>query len=59
MASSAERPTRTLSERLETLTAELPAVMDQTMQPTRASLWLRPPQRAGSAGSGAAARRAT
>jgi hypothetical protein len=28
---------------LETLTAELLAVVEQTMQPTRASLWLRPP----------------
>jgi hypothetical protein len=29
---------------LDTLTAELLAVVDQTVQPTRASLWLRPPQ---------------
>jgi hypothetical protein len=28
---------------LDTLSAELVAVVDQTMQPTRASLWLRPP----------------
>jgi hypothetical protein len=28
---------------LDSLTAELLAVVDQTMQPTRASLWLRPP----------------
>jgi thiosulfate reductase cytochrome b subunit len=28
---------------LDTLTAELLAVVDQTVQPTRASLWLRPP----------------
>jgi hypothetical protein len=28
---------------LDTLSAELLAVVDQTMQPTRASLWLRPP----------------
>jgi hypothetical protein len=28
---------------LDTLTAELLAVVDQTMQPTQASLWLRPP----------------
>jgi hypothetical protein len=27
---------------LGTLTAELLAVVDQTMQPTRSSLWLRP-----------------
>jgi hypothetical protein len=29
---------------LDTLTAEVLAVVDQTMQPTRASLWLRPPR---------------
>jgi hypothetical protein len=28
---------------LDTLSAEVLAVVDQTMQPTRASLWLRPP----------------
>jgi hypothetical protein len=28
---------------LDTLAAELVAVVDQTMQPTRVSLWLRPP----------------
>jgi hypothetical protein len=28
---------------LDTLAAELLAVIDQTVQPTRASLWLRPP----------------
>jgi hypothetical protein len=28
---------------LDTLTAELLAVVEQTMQPTQASLWLRPP----------------
>jgi hypothetical protein len=28
---------------LDTLTAELLSVVDQTMQPTRAALWLRPP----------------
>ena len=28
---------------LDTLTGELLAVAEQTMQPTRASLWLRPP----------------
>jgi hypothetical protein len=27
---------------LDTLTAELQSVVEQTMQPTRASLWLRP-----------------
>jgi len=34
---------------LDTLTAELLAVVHQTMQPTRASLWLRPSQAASSA----------
>ena len=34
---------------LDTLTAEVLAVVDQTMAPTRTSLWLRPPTaRAGS-----------
>ena len=28
---------------LDTLTGEVLAVVDQTMQPTQASLWLRPP----------------
>jgi hypothetical protein len=32
---------------LDTLTGELLAVVDQTMQPTRASLWLRPPATTG------------
>jgi hypothetical protein len=32
---------------LDTLTAELLAVAEQTMQPTRASLWLRPPPGSG------------
>jgi hypothetical protein len=31
---------------LDTLSAELLAVVDQTMQPTAASLWLRPPDEA-------------
>jgi hypothetical protein len=31
---------------LDTLSAELLAVVDQTMQPTKASLWLRSPTRA-------------
>jgi hypothetical protein len=31
---------------LSTLTGELLAVVDQTIQPTQASLWLRPPRRA-------------
>jgi hypothetical protein len=35
---------------LDTLTAELLAVVDQTMQPTQASLWLRPPRPSGTAG---------
>jgi hypothetical protein len=44
----AARTIQAFSERLrqqvdlDTLTAELLAVVDQTMQPTRASLWLRP-----------------
>jgi hypothetical protein len=29
---------------LDTLTGELLAVVEKTMQPTQASLWLRPPQ---------------
>jgi hypothetical protein len=32
---------------LDTLSAELLAMVDHTMQPTNASLWLRPPERAG------------
>jgi hypothetical protein len=31
---------------LDTLTGEVLAVAERTMQPTRASLWLRPPDRA-------------
>ena len=42
---------------LDTLTAELLAVVEQTMQPTRASLWLRPPQTPSSA-AGAGRRQA-
>jgi hypothetical protein len=38
---------------LDTLSAELLAAVDQTMQPTRVSLWLRPPTHgsSGTAGS--------
>jgi hypothetical protein len=38
---------------LDTLSAELLAVIDQTMEPTRVSLWLRPPTHgsSGTAGS--------
>jgi hypothetical protein len=37
----------------DALTAELLAVVDQTVQPTRASLWLRPAgERAEAAGTG-------
>jgi hypothetical protein len=32
---------------LDALRTELLVVVDQTMQPTRASLWLRPPPRSG------------
>jgi hypothetical protein len=32
---------------LDTLTAEVLGVAEQTMQPTRASLWLRPPPGSG------------
>jgi hypothetical protein len=41
---------------LDTLTGELLAVVDQTMQPTRASLWLRP-QEAATATNGTTAHR--
>jgi hypothetical protein len=44
---------------LDTLTAELLAVVDQTMQPTRASLWLRPPRIASRAANHAVAGRRT
>ena len=49
---NAARTVNTFSARLrdqvdlDTLTRELLAVVDQTMQPTTASLWLRPPGRA-------------
>jgi hypothetical protein len=43
---------------LDTLTAELLAVVDQAMQPTQASLWLRPPRIASRAANhGVAGRR--
>jgi hypothetical protein len=42
---------------LDTLTAELLAVVDQTMQPTRASLWLRPQPPAGTVGAAVARQR--
>jgi hypothetical protein len=41
---------------LDTLRAELLAVVDQTMQPTQASLWLRPSHALFSAAGGRAAR---
>jgi hypothetical protein len=45
---------------LDTLTAELLAVIDQTMQPTQASLWLRPsPAASGARRDAYAAARAT
>jgi hypothetical protein len=40
---------------LDTLTAELLAVVNQTMQPTQAWLWLRPPQAPSKAAAAAAA----
>jgi hypothetical protein len=36
---------------LDTLTAALLAVVEQTMQPTQASLWLRPQPPSGAAGA--------
>ena len=49
---------------LDALTAELLAVVDQTMQPTRVSVWLRPPSPHGPpnaawAGDGAPERQGT
>jgi hypothetical protein len=41
---------------LDTLTAELLGVVDQTMQPTQASLWLRPSHAVSSAAGGRTAR---
>jgi hypothetical protein len=41
---------------LDTLTVELLAVVDQTMQPTQASLWLRPSHAVSSAAGGRTAR---
>ena len=38
---------------LDTLSAELLAVVDQTMQPTQASLWLRPQPPSGTTGAAA------
>src|SRR5829696_6969638 len=40
---------------LNTLTAELLGVVDQTMQPTQASLWLRPHEPSSTAGGASAA----
>ena len=42
---------------LDTLTADLLGVVDQTMQPTTASLWLRPQPPSGSAGAALARQR--
>jgi hypothetical protein len=42
---------------LSTLTAELLAVVEQTMQPTQASLWLRPQPPSGTAGASVARQR--
>ena len=41
---------------LATLSAELLSVVDQTMEPTRVSLWLRPPPHGSSGTAGSAAR---
>jgi hypothetical protein len=37
---------------LDTLTAQVLAVVDQTMQPTQASLWLRPQQSSNAVAAG-------
>ena len=42
---------------LDTLTGELLAVVEETMQPTRASLWLRLQPPSGTAGASMAVRR--
>jgi hypothetical protein len=42
---------------LDTLSTELLALVDQTMQPTRARLWLRPQPPSGSAGATVARQR--
>jgi hypothetical protein len=42
---------------LDTLSAELLAVVEETMQPTQASLWLRPQPPSGTAGASMAVRR--
>jgi hypothetical protein len=42
---------------LDALTAELLAVVDQTMQPTQATLWLRPQPRSGTPGTNVARQR--
>jgi hypothetical protein len=42
---------------LDTLTGELLAVVEETMQPTRASLWLRPQPPAGTVGAAVAGQR--
>jgi hypothetical protein len=44
---------------LEALTVELLAVVEETMQPTQASLWLRPPQAPSTAAGAVVARQRT